>query len=76
MKRRSKLILGMFGVSYTDDIEKTEKVLADIVSQDDKVLVDPEPMIHLHELAGSSVNFIVRPWGKRDDTGMSIGISP
>jgi len=24
-------------------------------------------MIHLHELADSSVNFIVRPWVKTDD---------
>ena len=33
----------------------------------DKVLSSPEPMIHLHELADSSVNFIVRPWVKTDD---------
>ena len=56
-----------FGVSYSDDIEKTERILTEIVTSHPAVLKDPEPMIHLHELADSSVNFIVRPWVKTDD---------
>ena len=56
-----------FGVSYGDDIEKAEKLLREIVAEHDSVLSSPEPMIHLHELADSSVNFIVRPWVKTDD---------
>ena len=31
------------------------------------ILDNPEPMIKLHELAESSVNFVVRPWVKTDD---------
>jgi small conductance mechanosensitive channel len=31
------------------------------------VLRDPEPVIKLHELGDSSVNFIVRPWSLRED---------
>jgi len=57
----------VFGISYTDDIPKTEEVLQEIVDSHDKVLADPEPIVRLHELADSSVNFIVRPWVKMDD---------
>ncbi len=57
----------VFGISYSDDIPKTEQVLQEIVETHDKVLTDPELVIKLHELADSSVNFVVRPWVKTDD---------
>jgi len=56
-----------FGIGYSDDIEKAERVLEDIVVEHDMVLKKPEPMIKLHTLADSSVNFIVRPWVKTGD---------
>jgi len=56
-----------FGIGYSDDIPKAEKVLMEIVETHDKVLKDPEPVIRLHELGDSSVNFVVRPWAKTDD---------
>jgi small conductance mechanosensitive channel len=56
-----------FGISYGDDVEKAERILSDIVSSGDKVLKEPEPLIHLHELGDSSVNFIVRPWVRTED---------
>ena len=57
----------VFGVSYSDDLDKVEKILTEIVESYDAVLDSPEPNIRLHELADSSVNFIVRPWVKTDD---------
>jgi small conductance mechanosensitive channel len=57
----------VFGISYDDNIDKAEKILNDIVESHEAVLDKPEPMIHLHELGDSSVNFIVRPWVKTDD---------
>jgi small conductance mechanosensitive channel len=57
----------VFGISYTDDIPHTEKVLREIVDEHPKVLDDPEPVIKLHNLGDSSVDFIVRPWVKTDD---------
>ena len=57
----------VFGISYDDDIEQAERVLAEIVAAHDKVLKDPEPNIKLHTLGDSSVNFVVRPWVKTDD---------
>jgi len=56
-----------FGIGYDDDIELAERVLTEIVSEHEKVLDQPEPMIHLHTLGDSSVNFIVRPWTKTEN---------
>lgn len=57
----------VFGVSYADDIEKVEKILADVVDTHELILDTPAPVIKLHELADSSVNFVCRPWVKTDD---------
>lgn len=57
----------VFGISYTDDIPKAEKILKEILDSNHKVLEDPEPIVRLHELADSSVNFVVRPWVATDD---------
>lgn len=56
-----------FGIGYSDDIPAAEQVLAEVVAAHDKVLEDPEPVIRLHELGDSSVNFVVRPWSRTDD---------
>jgi len=65
--QRTRRIDLTFGVAYSDDIVKVEKILADIVGAHEAVLDDPEPMIKLHELGESSVNFVVRPWVKTED---------
>jgi small conductance mechanosensitive channel len=57
----------MFGISYEDDIEKAEKILQGIVDEHEAVLDKPEPVIKVHELGDSSVNFIVRPWVRTSD---------
>ena len=57
----------VFGISYSDDIVKAERVLQQIIDSNDKVLPEPAPIIKLHELGESSVNFIVRPWVNKDD---------
>jgi small conductance mechanosensitive channel len=57
----------VFGIAYSDDIEKAEKVMAEVVAAHPAVLEDPPTMIRLHELGESSVNFIVRPWVNKED---------
>jgi small conductance mechanosensitive channel len=57
----------VFGIGYADDIPQAEAILENIVRSHEKVLKDPEPVVKLHELGDSSVNFIVRPWVSRDD---------
>ena len=56
-----------FGIGYSDDIPKAEKVLTEIVTSHSKVLADPAPVVRLHTLNESSVDFVVRPWVKKDD---------
>jgi small conductance mechanosensitive channel len=56
-----------FGIGYSDDILKAEKILEEILETHESVLDDPEPMVRLHELGDSSVNFVVRPWVKTVD---------
>jgi small conductance mechanosensitive channel len=57
----------VFGISYGDDVDKAQKILEAVVSEQEKVLKDPEPVIKVHELADSSVNFVVRPWVNTPD---------
>ncbi|MEM8953765.1 MAG: mechanosensitive ion channel domain-containing protein [Verrucomicrobiota bacterium] len=57
----------VFGIGYDDDAEKAKQILQKIVSENELVLDDPEPVIQLNELADSSVNFICRPWAKTAD---------
>jgi small conductance mechanosensitive channel len=63
-ERRVDLV---FGIGYQDDIDKAQKILEEIVNGHELVLKEPEPIVKLHELADSSVNFICRPWVKPDD---------
>lgn len=56
-----------FGIGYEDDIDKALSILEEIVAAHPQVLKDPEPVIKLHELAESSVNFICRPWSLPGD---------
>jgi len=57
----------VFGIGYDDDIAKAESVLLDILQQHPLVHKDPEPVIKVHELGDSSVNFVVRPWANTSD---------
>jgi small conductance mechanosensitive channel len=56
-----------FGIGYDDDIKKAKEILTEIVTSDERVLKDPEPLIAVSELADSSVNFAVRPWVNTGD---------
>ena len=62
--RRVDLVIG---VSYSDDLQKTRKVLEEVLASEAAVLKDPAPTIAVSELADSSVNFVVRPWVKSGD---------
>lgn len=62
--RRVDLI---FGIGYDDDIDKTEKILNTLVDEHELILTDPEPIVRLHELGESSLNFVVRAWTKTAD---------
>ncbi|MCW8883373.1 MAG: mechanosensitive ion channel [Sedimenticola sp.] len=58
-KRRVDMV---FGIGYGDDMAKAETILTSIIEADSRVLKDPAPVIKVHTLGESSVDFIVRPW--------------
>jgi small conductance mechanosensitive channel len=57
----------VFGIAYNDDVTKAEDILNDILRSHDKILDNPEPVVRLHTLGESSVDFVARPWVKVDD---------
>ncbi|MFT4941827.1 MAG: small conductance mechanosensitive channel [Paraglaciecola sp.] len=60
-ERRVDLI---FGIGYSDDVDKAQSILESILSAHEHVLSEPKSLVRVHELADSSVNFICRPWVK------------
>ena len=58
-KRRVDMV---FGIGYSDDIDKAKQVINSVLNEDSRILKEPAPQIVVSELADSSVNFSVRPW--------------
>ncbi len=65
--RETRRVDMVFGISYDDDIAKAQSILEKIVKDHPLVLGSPEPVIRVHELGDSSVNFVCRPWTKTSD---------
>ncbi|MDH3527342.1 MAG: mechanosensitive ion channel [Gammaproteobacteria bacterium] len=57
----------VFSIGYDDDPDLAERILHEIVDHHELALDDPPPVIRLHTLGESSVDFIVRPWVKSTD---------
>lgn len=57
----------VFGIGYGDDIKKAKDIMMQIMNTDERVLKDPAPLVAVSELGDSSVNFVLRPWVKRED---------
>ncbi|HET9952815.1 MAG TPA: mechanosensitive ion channel family protein [Candidatus Eisenbacteria bacterium] len=63
-KRRVDLI---FPTGYESDVVTVEGLLKEIVEAHPRVLREPAPLIKLHQLADSSVNYAVRVWARQVD---------
>ena len=63
----TRRIVFVFGIGSDDDILQATKLLESILSEDDRILEDPEPTIGVLELADSSVNLACRPWVQTTD---------
>lgn len=62
--RRIDLVVG---IGYDSPIDRAHEIMKSIVSADERILPDPECQIAVSELADSSVNFVLRPWVKKED---------
>jgi len=58
-ERRIDLVIS---VSYQADLKQVKQILETVVVGNEYVLKYPKATIAVSELAGSSVNFVVRPW--------------
>ncbi len=57
----------VFGIGYSSSVPKAAEILMRIMKEDGRILPEPAPMVAVAELADSSVNFVARPWVKRED---------
>ena len=55
------------GIGYTSSICLAFEIMSKLLGEDPRVLKDPATTIAVAELADSSVNFVVRPWCKKED---------
>jgi small conductance mechanosensitive channel len=57
----------LVGISYSDDIDKAQGALMELMEKDSRVLKDPAPQTMVMALADSSVNINLRCWTKTAD---------
>ncbi len=57
--RRIDLVIGC---GYDDDLLAVKRFLEEVLQTEEEILEDPEPIVRVHELGDSSINFDVRPW--------------
>ncbi len=57
----------VFGIAYGDSFQKAKGILEKILSEDERVLKEPEPLIFLSNLNDSSVDITVRAWARSSD---------
>ncbi len=62
--RRVDLVMS---IDYTDDIDKAQKVVEQVVKADTRVLGDPAPMVVVGNLGDSSVDLTIRVWCQSGD---------
>ena len=56
-----------FGIGYSDDIDKAKAIVLRLISEDERALKDPAPLVVVGSLGDSSVNLTVRAWTKAGD---------
>jgi small conductance mechanosensitive channel len=57
----------LVGIGYGSDIQRAYEVITDLMRQDTRILPDPAPQVAVSDLGDSSVNFVIRPWVKKED---------
>lgn len=55
------------GIDYEDDIDKAQQIALEILSNDEKILKDPTPIVPVSNLGESSVDLYIRCWVRTPD---------
>ncbi|MFD0794034.1 mechanosensitive ion channel family protein [Mucilaginibacter litoreus] len=67
--RRVELIVG---VAYGSDIDKVKGILTDLLSSRDDIMNNPAPLVFVHNLSESSVDFRLLFWAAEIGTWLSL----
>jgi len=57
------------GIAYGDDFDTAKTLMSKLISEDERILSDPEPFIALSALGDSAINVLVRVWVEKDNYG-------
>ena len=60
------------GIGYDDDIDGAMALLKGLLTGDDRVLDDPEPLVMVQELGDSAVIINLRAWTRSGDYGATV----
>lgn len=52
----------VFGIDYSDDIDKARKIILDVITSDDRIHKDPAPYVVVASLGDNSVDLSTRAW--------------
>jgi len=67
-RKETRRVDFVFGVGYTDDLDKVKATIKSVLSEESRIINEPaEPLVVVSQLADSSVNFTVRLWTKTSD---------
>lgn len=56
-----------FRVGYGEDLDEAIRLAQEVLADDDRVLTDPEPLVHVGDIDESAVGLLVWPWTKMED---------
>jgi small conductance mechanosensitive channel len=57
----------VYGISYSDNIDKALDIIKAVIAADDRCFKDPEPLVAVKGLGDSSVDIVVRVWCNGSD---------
>ena len=60
--RTQRRVDHIFSIGYEDDLKVAKEILYKVISEDSRVLKDPEPLVAVHALAAHSVDLAFRVW--------------
>ncbi|MEI6883945.1 MAG: mechanosensitive ion channel domain-containing protein [Bacteroidota bacterium] len=67
--RRFELLLG---VAYGTDLDKTKRLLLDLMQNDSRILKDPQPLAFVTKFSSSSVHISLKFWVPHFDIGFDV----
>lgn len=57
----------VISIGYGEDVRRARELILEALAKDARILPEPAPEVALDQLTDSGVNFVVRPWVKRED---------